>query len=286
MKSSAKVWALSATLSLLLSGCQAGDSESYGGYDYGVIEQEMSAGRSPEFAEGQKLDPSTTEPDVMTTGYLSLIVPTPSSAADEITTIVENSGGRIQSRSDYSPVDFGQPTSYLEARIPSATLDKTLSAISAIGTVQETSVYTVDVSLQKIDLDARIQVLSAAIERLGQLLGEASTTSDLVAIETALAERQAELDSLTSQRSYLSDQTLFATISITLATPADATPKDPDGFFDGIEQGIAGILAFFAGAIVWAGILLPWLGLVLIAIVLIAVIRTLVRRRRKAEQTS
>jgi hypothetical protein len=283
MKSSTKVFGLSATLALLLGGCQAGASDSYDSYDYGVIEQEMSAGAPAEFGSDQKLDPGMTEPDVITTGYLSLIVPTPASAADEITTIVENSGGRVQSRSDYTPVDFGQPTSYLEARIPSAKLDATLAAITAIGTVQETSVYTVDVSLQKIDLDARIQVLNAAIVRLGQLLGEASTISDLVAIETALAERQAELDSLTSQRSFLSDQTLFATISITLATPADATPKDPDGFFDGIERGIAGLLAFFAGAIVWAGILLPWLGLVLVVIVLIAFIRALVRRRKKAK---
>jgi hypothetical protein len=89
----------------------------------------------------------------------------------------------------------------------------------------------------------------------------AETTADLITIESALAERQAELDSLQSQRDYLSDQTLFATLSINLITPVDATPSDPDGFLDGLMRGWESVLAFFAGTIVWAGILLPWIGL-------------------------
>jgi hypothetical protein len=116
--------------------------------------------------------------------------------------------------------------------------------------------------LQKVDLDARIQVLEAAIARLRELLTQAASTSDLVTVESALSERQAELDSLQSQRDYLSDQTLFATMSVSLITPEDATPADPDGFLDGLLRGWESILAFFAGVIVWAGILVPWVALV------------------------
>ncbi|MEK9599861.1 MAG: DUF4349 domain-containing protein, partial [Pontimonas sp.] len=140
------------------------------------------------------------------------------------------------------------------------------------------SLNSVDVSLQKIDLDARIDVLEAAIERLNELLAEAASTSDLIAVESALSERQAELDSLQSQRDYLSDQTLFATLSISLITPANATPAEPDGFLDGIVRGWESILAFFAGTIVWAGILVPWLGLVAVVAVAIVVVRRLRRR--------
>lgn len=226
------------------------------------------------------------EPDVITTGYLSLIVETPSEGADQITDIVTEAGGRIASRSDYTPVDFGQPSSYLEARIPAERLEETLEEIQAVGEVQDVSVNTVDVSLQKIDLDARIAVLETSMARLNELLATAESTSDLIAIETALAERQAELDSLTSQRSYLSDQTLFATISITLSTPADATPSDPDGFFDGIIKGFEGILAFFAGVIVWSGILVPWLGLLVIVVFVVWGIRRLVRKRKAGTKST
>jgi hypothetical protein len=269
---------------LVLGGCQS--SKAGSDFDYG-IEPQMDSGVSSDMALEAAVprtgSTGVMEPDVITTGYLSLIAETPSGAADQIATVVIDSGGRIASRSDYTPIDFGQPSSYLEARIPSAKLEQTLELISDVGQVQELSLNTMDVSLQKLDLDARIQVLTGSMERLRELLGEASSTSDLVAIETALADRQAELDSLSSQRLYLSDQTLFATISISVSTPADAQPKEPDGFFDGIAQGFAGILAFFAGAIVWAGILVPWLGLALAVFAVIAVIRVLIRRRRRTK---
>ena len=223
---------------------------------------------------------SSAEPDIIRTGYLSLSVDSPADTADQITEVVEAAGGRIASRSDYTPVDYGQPSSYLEARIPYEVLDATVASLQELGDVQEVSLNTVDVSLQKVDLDARIQVLEAAITRLNELLAEAATTSDLISVESALSERQAELDSLQSQRDYLSDQTLFATLSISLITPENATPADPDGFLDGIIRGWESILAFFAGAIVWAGIAVPWLGLLGLVILLGIVVRR-IRRRRK-----
>lgn len=224
----------------------------------------------------------SSEPDVITTGYLSMSVEEPSLVADEISELVVASGGRVASRSDYTPVDFGQPSTYLDVRIPSSDLDATVASITELGEVQEISVNTVDVSLQKVDLDARIEVLEAAIERLTTLLVSAETTADLITIESALAERQAELDSLQSQRDYLSDQTLFATLSINLITPADATPSDPDGFLDGLVRGWESVLAFFAGTIVWAGILVPWVGLAVVVVGLGWLIARIRSARRKS----
>jgi hypothetical protein len=252
---------LGLTTLLTLGGCQAGATESYD--DMAVSAPEMAVSESVEMAavEADGKASYQSEPDVITTGYLSMTVENPSTVADEITEVIVASGGRVASRSDYTPVDFGQPSAYLDVRIPSSDLETTVASITGLGDVQEISVNTVDVSLQKVDLDARIEVLDAAIERLTTLLASAETTADLITIESALAERQAELDSLQSQRDYLSDQTLFATLSITLITPADATPSDPDGFFDGLVRGWESVLAFFAGTIVWAGILVPWIGL-------------------------
>ncbi|MGA1453124.1 MAG: DUF4349 domain-containing protein [Pontimonas sp.] len=276
-----RVSALSLTALLALTGCSSmadsleETSVSMGAPDIAytedmAVEMDMQ-GRADESA-------ASFEPDIIRTGYLSLSVDSPSETADQITDVVEAAGGRIASRSDYTPVDYGQPSSYLEARIPYDVLDATVETIQELGDVQEVSLNSVDVSLQKVDLDARIGVLEAAIERLNELLAEAASTSDLIAVESALSERQAELDSLQSQRDYLSDQTLFATLSISVITPANATPAEPDGFLDGIVRGWESILAFFAGTIVWAGILVPWLGLVAVVAVAIVVVRRLRRR--------
>jgi hypothetical protein len=274
--------ALGVTALLTLGGCQAAVTESYD--SMAVSSPDMAVGESMEMAavDADGKASYQSEPDVITTGYLSMTVENPTTAADEITAVVVASGGRVASRSDYTPVDYGQPSAYLDARIPSSDLDVTVASITGLGEVQEISLNTVDVSLQKVDLDARIEVLDAALERLTTLLVSAETTADLITIESALAERQAELDSLQSQRDYLSDQTLFATLSITLITPADATPSDPDGFFDGLVRGWESVLAFFAGTIVWAGILVPWLGL---AIVLVGVLWAIARVRSARRQS-
>lgn len=273
---------LSLAVILTLTGCSVG-SETF-------EESSISIG-SPEVAYSEDLavemdmqvrsdDGGLVEPDIIRTGYLSLSVESPSDTADEISELVEAAGGRIASRSDYTPVDYGQPSSYLEARIPYDVLDATVVSLQELGDVQEVSLNSFDVSLQKIDLDARIEVLNTAIARLNELLAEAASTADLIAVETALSERQAELDSLQSQRDYLSDQTLFATLSISLITPVSATPTDPDGFLDGIVRGWESVLAFFAGVIVWAGILVPWLGLFAVVVVATVVIRRIRRRQQ------
>ena len=282
-----KLSALTLASILSLTGCAA-SIESY-------EESSVSMG-SPEIAYTEDMavemdmaraedSAGSFEPDIIRTGYLSLSVDSPADTANEITEVVEAAGGRIASRSDYTPVDYGQPSSYLEARIPHEVLDATVASLQELGDVQEVSLNTIDVSLQKVDLDARIQVLEAAITRLNELLAEASSTSDLIAVESALSERQAELDSLQSQRDYLSDQTLFATLSISLITPENAMPADPDGFLDGIVRGWESILAFFAGIIVWAGILVPWLGLGAVIVLVTLVIRQIRRGRLKGDNT-
>jgi len=73
---------------------------------------------------------------------------------------------------------------------------------------------------------------------------------------------------------------LFATINFSLTTPEGAITTEPDGFLDGLIRGLESIVAFALGALVWMGILLPWLGIVAVVIAIVMVIRVV--RRRKA----
>ena len=270
---------------LVLSGCSA--ATSTGEFEeFAIDDSRVSMAVEP--AQEAFVEESTAlqadsagsyEPDVITTGYLSLIVDDPSVSADEVSQLVLDAGGRIASRSDYSPTDYGSPSSYLELRVPYDSVETTLAAISDRGIVQESSLNSVDVSLQKVDLDARLEVLNTGITRLQALLEEAATTADVVTIESALTERQSERDSLQSQRDYLSDQTLFATISVNLYTPVDAAPRNQDGFLDGLVRGLESIVSFGAGLIVWAGILLPWLGVLALVVAAIAITRRLRRKK-------
>ena len=97
--------------------------------------------------------------------------------------------------------------------------------------------------------------------------------------------RQAELDSLNSQRNYLSDQVQYASIGVQLSSPDVAPEREPGGFLDGIISGWNAMIAFFAGTIVFFGFIVPWVGL-LAALAVVVWTVALVRRRRKEQSSS
>jgi len=169
-------------------------------------------------AEPDAGSPATAEPQVIVTGYLDIAVTDVPAAALDAAGIVEELGGRLEEESDYLP-DPAEPrdrTVNLRARVPADSFDAALTGIGALGTVTARTVTRTDVTIEVLDAAARIATLTAAIDRLRELIEGAESTADLIAAETALAERQAELDSLTAQATYLADQTSLATLSVQL----------------------------------------------------------------------
>ena len=213
------------------------------------------------------------------TGDLYLTVESPLEAADEVQAVVESAGGRVDSRSEYTDWETEAPSAYLWVRIPVESLEDTLAQIEQLGTLESKSINNSDVTLQVIDLDARIGVLESSIQKLRDLQDQATTTAELIEVEAALSDRQAELDSLNSQRNYLTDQVQYASIGIQLSSPEVAPERDPGSFLDGIVSGWNAMLAFFAGTIVFFGFIVPWLGL-LVGIGIVVWVAVAIRRGR------
>ena len=70
------------------------------------------------------------------------------------------------------------------------------------------------------------------------MYGQAVKVSDVIAIETELATRQADLESLEAQQRALTAETTYATITLTLTTPAQAGASPPRrGFVGGLLAG-------------------------------------------------
>jgi hypothetical protein len=130
------------------------------------------------------------------------------------------------------------------------------------------------VTAQRVDQDARIQALQTSVTRLTELMKTASSTADLLQAEEQLSKRQAELDSLRSQRTALGDQISYATITVTLSTEPAAVPL-PTGFTGAIHNGWTSLLAVFRGVTLAAGFMLPWVSV----LVILAAVAFLVHRR-------
>jgi Ca-activated chloride channel family protein len=224
-------------------------------------------------------DSSTFKRDIITTGSLQMVVAEPTQVADRLVSAVTDAGGRVDSRSERS--GSSSPTVDLVLRIPSDKLDGVLADAKKLGTVESMSIGHSDVTSQRVDLDARIDALQTSVNRLLQLMGRAGNVADLLAAESSLTQRQAELDSLRAQRATLGDQISYATINVNLSTKPTVTQG---GFLGALEHGWRSLLSAVHGVVVAVGFLIPWVPVLAVA-VLVVVLALRRRPFRRASST-
>lgn len=173
------------------------------------------------------------------------------------------------------------PGIWLVVQVPAASYDKAIQAARASGEVVQMQQSSYDVGTQIADTDARIAALEASLARLTALMDRAEDVSDVIALEQAIASRQAELDALKAQQRDLATQTAMSQVSLTLMDPDDArqsvdpTPEQTwwESFLDGLGQ-----------AWTWLGQALLVLSPLLLAGAVIAAVRR--RGRRAAAATT
>ena len=293
---------------LLLAGCSSAGSNSTPDLESGGFVGQPTPGTIDGTIDGTvegavggtTSDTQAANRDIITTGSVSLTVKDPIKAAQDAVTITEQANGRVDSRTENPGTDSGiqnpipydgmtypiqpgpMPSAFLTLRIPSDELDRTLTELKKLGTVNYVSFNASDVSQQTQDLDARITSLGASVDRLLSLMSQATNTTDLIAIEGVLSARQSELESLKSQRDYLSDQIDYSTLNLEMYGEGLIAPGSPDNFWTGVVAGWNALLATLGGALVVFGVALPWL-IVLGAVgVIVLLIIWLSTRKRKA----
>ncbi|HEX7834745.1 MAG TPA: DUF4349 domain-containing protein [Pseudolysinimonas sp.] len=274
---------------LALTGCSApsgaggADSGNYSQPDAPMPDQGVSggvAGGDGGLATDEGTGTPTTDRQVIMTGNVTITTDDPIAASREAVRIVEAAGGRVDGRTEYAPTGGDKGSASLELRIPADKLTATLDKIEKLGRADEVTLSTSDVTVESQDLDARISALRASIERLDALIAKAKNIDDLITLEGAISDRQAQLESLEAQQRYLADQVSMSSVSLYLRSDAEAPKVVPGDFWSGLATGWDAFVAFWAGLLVVLGVLLPWLiSLALIAAIIILIVR---RRRRPA----
>lgn len=274
-----------AVSALLLAGCAPLGSSISG------AQPDMVAPQAPSFV-GEGSDsggsvsegaPSVRGPQIITTVQLTVTVKKPLSAADDASDIADRFGGSVAYRTENAGTAESPGSAQLTLRIPASKLTQALDELKKLGVAQNTSINAVDVTDQATDLDARITSLQTSVDRLLTLMSQATSTENLLAVENALSQRQADLESLQAQKRYLDDQVQLSTINLNLISERDTPATTPDTFWTGLVAGWNAFVGFWAGVLVALGVLVPWIiaaGIVT-AIVLIWV--KLARRRHAAK---
>jgi hypothetical protein len=219
----------------------------------------------------------TVDRTLIRTSQVSLEVADPAASGRQVRTAVAAAGGFVTEESTASK------RATLVVRVPAAALDRLLDDVATLGTVTERGGQTVDATEEVVDLDARVASQQASVARVRALLARAESIGDIVAIESELARREAELDSLTSRLAALRGQAALSTLTVTLRQAGEAADEDDRalGFLDGIGAGWDGLKAFGLAVAVVVGFLLPFVPVV----ALLAGIGWLVRRGIRSRRT-
>jgi len=221
---------------------------------------------------------------VVTDGTVDITVKDPRAVAREATSIVESAGGRVDARTEDATAADGKGSARLTLRIPASALTATLDAFGKLGTVENISLTATDVTGTAQDLDARIDAMKISVQRLEDLLRKATTSADLVAAESALNDRQMQLESMQAQRALLADQVSMATIRLGLFAQGDAPKKTPHGFWGGLVTGWNSLVTAVSGALVVLGVLLPWLAFFAVLGAIVWAVVRFARQRRPARE--
>ena len=270
----------------VLAGCSASTSDAEYA-DPGL--KAANPGEDAAYADAEAADvarSSTSDRSVIITGAMYMTVEDPIAVADQAVGIVQNAGGRIDARSETAPDEHYGGSASLTLRIPSNALDAVVDDLRELGTVDQFSTDSYDVTTEVTDLEAQISTLRASTARIEALLSQAKDISDIITLENELDRRQAELQSLEAQQRGLTDQVSMSTINLSLTTePVVIVDDSPETFWGGLVSGWNALVAFLSGALVVVGVLLPWIAL-LAVIALPVVVKARARKSRIAPRKS
>ncbi|MGL5825653.1 MAG: DUF4349 domain-containing protein [Nocardioides sp.] len=201
---------------------------------------------------------------VIATGTVSLKATDLAVARNSVRKVIDVYRGRIV-ESEIETDKAGEQTSVrLVLRIPTTDFARAIGDLEAISKFATVRTGEENVTTQVIDLEARIRAQEKSLARIETLLVKASTFSDVVAIEAQLTSRQAELESLKSQRAWLSDHTSMSTITVYLMKLSESAddPDEDGGSFSGFRAGLRSGWHTWTDAAAWSaavlGAMLPF----------------------------
>jgi Domain of unknown function (DUF4349) len=250
----------------LMSGCSghAGDdSGAAGGGDSGG--ESAAEGASPDelaAAEGQDedsgsadaqpvvlLDPSTRE--IIYVVDLTVEVDDVGAAVRRASEMAAASGGFVASET----IEGGENAS-ITLRVPTETHSDIVTRLESLGEVRNRVRTAEDVTEEVVDVEARIASQRRSIERIRALLDQAADIDDVVRIESELATREAELDSLLLRQEELAKLTTLATVTVTFI--ASGSTDDDVGFVSGLRAGWNALVDAAKVTMAILGALLPF----------------------------
>lgn len=165
----------------------------------------------------------------------------------------------------------------LTVRIPVEKMDSFVSQVSDVSNIIYQRETAEDVTLSYIATQSRITALETEQARLLELLSEAETMADLLAIEARLTTVRTELEEVTSQLRLYDNLVDYGTIYLEISEVREYTQEEPENFWERIAAGFVeslqnigtGFAEFFAFLVISSPYLLLIGGIVIIILLIV-----------------
>ena len=221
---------------------------------------------------------------VIMTGEVAVTDDDLDGARKELDDVLTALDGSIDSEQTQNDDEGTIERSTIVVRVPVDRFGAAMTALQGLGTLQHSDRSSKNVTTEVIDVDERVETLENSLDRLQDYQDEAKDIDDLIRYEREITQRQAELQSLEAQQSYLADQTAMSTITLYLSTPdkyvAPPGALDDAGFVAGLKSGWNALQDTVVVVLTVVGAVLPFaLVLGLVGVPLWVLLRRTLRAR-------
>jgi Domain of unknown function (DUF4349) len=162
--------------------------------------------------------------DIIYTAQLTVRAASVGSAVTQATQIAEGAGGYVSGETSTADPDHpSQATASIQLKIPVASYPATLGQLaSRLGTQLSLQEQAQDVTEQVADVDSQVASYQAAISQLRALLSHAGSVGDLLTVQNQINTEETALEAMQAQQRALSEETSYATVSLTIIGPKAA----------------------------------------------------------------
>ena len=270
----------------MLTGCGAADKGSAANYDMAVESAAEYAAGSAVAEENDaiqsSLSPQTgTDRKIVYTASMRMESTRFDDARAALLAAVEDCGGYLESTDQSGSAKEGSRWVSYTVRVPAVKYTAFLEQAGQAGSVLNLNESAQDITLEYVDVQARLESLESKKARLEALADKAETTADLLEIENQLTEVQYQLESYTRQMKVMDNQVDYCTVDISLREVATLTPTGVsfgERIADAFTGGWTAFAAFVQDAVVAIIYNLP---LLIIFGILAAVLVPVLRKRRQ-----
>lgn len=147
-----------------------------------------------------------------------------------------NSVEGVISYSNVYEIKEGIYGAYLTLRVPQERFDAVMLQLETLGKAANIQTGQDDVTMEYVDLESRLNNQKAQEARLVEILEMATTVEEVLEVERELYRVRGEIESMTAQFRYLSDQVAYSTIDLTLKEEIVPTQTITPGAFDRIGE--------------------------------------------------